>query len=219
MVDKSVIAVSGLGLSLDGRMLLDDISFSLGAGSGLALVGESGAGKSLLATVIPGLLSPYQPFVGRGTVSCFGEETATTDFAGRAKWRGRKIGFLFQEPHSALNPLQTVGKQLTNALLASRGLTRLATDAEETTAALVTRLALPPFRYGSDDDFWRRYPHQLSGGQKQRILLAMALAGEAGGVDSRRTHHCPRPPLKKTADRFIARDHCREEIVLDIYQP
>ena len=177
---KHILSVKNLSLSLKKnstiKYLLSNISFDLAAGSGVGLVGESGAGKTLLSMLIPGLLSPYERYIGTGSITCFGEESATTDFQARAKFRGAKMGVLFQEPHSALNPLHRVGKQFTAAMFASRGLSALNDEHKNFMAGLCAELELPIFDI--NHDFWRRYPHQLSGGQKQRILLAMALAGE-----------------------------------------
>ncbi|MDI9313702.1 MAG: ATP-binding cassette domain-containing protein [Hydrotalea sp.] len=180
-----LLTVKNLSLELNHKKLLDDVSFTLRRGAGVGLVGSSGAGKTILAMAIPGLLSPYQPFGGTGSITCFGEESATTDFKARAKFRGAKIGVLFQEPHSALNPLHRVGRQFAAAMLASRGLAMLGQEHIDFMANLCAELSLPRFsvekknnRDNLADDFWQRYPHQLSGGQKQRILLAMALVGE-----------------------------------------
>ncbi|MGI9461855.1 MAG: ATP-binding cassette domain-containing protein [Alphaproteobacteria bacterium] len=172
----NLLSVKNLSLWLKEKKLLDNISFSLAKGDGVGLVGASGAGKTLLAMAIPGLLSPYQKFTGDGSITCFGEKSPTADFKKRGKFRGSNIGVLFQEPHSALNPLHPVGRQFTNAMITSRSLTHLQKHHHDFMIRLCDELSLPSFH--TQDNFWQSYPHQLSGGQKQRILLAMALAGE-----------------------------------------
>ncbi|HZF10558.1 MAG TPA: ABC transporter ATP-binding protein [Thermoanaerobaculia bacterium] len=143
------------------------VSLSVTRGEIVGLVGESGSGKSLTALSILGLV----PRPGRvsGRIALDGEDLLTLPDAALRQVRGGRVGMVFQEPASALNPVLSVGFQVAEAVAAHRRLARRA--AREEAVQLLARVALPEPRRRLDD-----YPHQLSGGQRQRVMIAMALA-------------------------------------------
>jgi peptide/nickel transport system ATP-binding protein len=146
---------------------LRGVSFRLARGQTLGLIGESGCGKSITALALMGLL-PEGAQV-RGSMRFDGRELATLPEADYCKLRGDRIGMVFQEPMTALNPLHTVGRQIAESLRLHRGLSRSAARAEA--LRLLERVQLPEAAKRLD-----AYPHQLSGGQRQRVVIAIALA-------------------------------------------
>ena len=143
------------------------VSFSLARGETLGLVGESGCGKSMTAMALMGLLP--ESAVISGSIRFDGQELVGLDEADYCKLRGNRIGMIFQEPMTALNPLHTIGRQVGEPLRLHRGLS--ATQARNEAIALLDRVGLPDAARRVD-----AYPHQFSGGQRQRITIAMALA-------------------------------------------
>lgn len=151
--------------------VLRGVDLTLRRGELFALVGESGCGKSLTALSILGLLPP-EARVTRGEVHLAGVgDLLTLPEAERRPLRGRRIGMIFQEPASALNPVLTIGFQIIESLRQRRSLGRRQARAEA--QRLLERVAMPEPRERLD-----AYPHQLSGGQQQRAMIAMALACE-----------------------------------------
>ena len=146
---------------------LRGISFALERGQTLGLIGESGCGKSITALALMGLL-PEGARIG-GAMHFDGQDLATLDERALCALRGRRIGMVFQEPMTALNPLHTVGHQIAESLRLHKGLARSAARAES--LRLLERVQLPQARERLD-----AYPHQLSGGQRQRVVIAIALA-------------------------------------------
>jgi peptide/nickel transport system ATP-binding protein len=146
-----------------------DVSFTLERGETLGLVGESGCGKSMTAMAVMGLL-PENAKVG-GSIRLNGEELTTRSDKQMRAIRGDRIGMIFQEPMTALNPVHTVGKQVAEPLRLHRGLS--ASDARKKAIELLDRVGIPEAARRVD-----AYPHQFSGGQRQRITIAMALACE-----------------------------------------
>ncbi|OYO20443.1 glutathione ABC transporter ATP-binding protein [Enemella evansiae] len=153
---------------------VDGVSFGLARGEVLAMVGESGSGKTITGQAILGLL----PSSARATGSielAADDEPAMELLAGSGvDWRavrGRRVAMIFQEPQTALNPVRTIGWQLTEAIRAHRPVGRRA--ASHRASELLETVGLPePARLAA------AYPHQLSGGQKQRVVIALALAGD-----------------------------------------
>jgi len=143
------------------------VSFSLQAGSTMGLIGESGCGKSLTALALAGLL-PEGARVG-GSIRFEGQELTALDDAALCHVRGRRIGMVFQEPMSALNPLHPVGRQVAEPLRLHQGLSR--SEAQAQALRLLDRVQLPRAA-----ERQHAYPHQLSGGQRQRVVIAIALA-------------------------------------------
>ena len=146
---------------------LRGVSFELERGRTLGLIGESGCGKSLTALALMGLL-PEGAGV-RGSIRFDGQELTTLDEPALCRLRGNRIGMVFQEPMTALNPLHPVGRQIGEPLRLHRGLSAAAARAEA--LRLLQRVQLPQAAARLD-----AYPHQLSGGQRQRVVIAIALA-------------------------------------------
>jgi ABC-type dipeptide/oligopeptide/nickel transport system ATPase component len=145
------------------------VSLSIGRGEIVGLVGESGSGKSLTALSVLSLLPPRVRTAGR--IHLEGEARNLLGLPEREirRIRGRRIGIVFQEPATALDPVWSIGFQIAEAVRAHRRLSRR--EAREEVVRLLDLVALPDARRRLDD-----YPHQLSGGQRQRVLIAMALA-------------------------------------------
>jgi peptide/nickel transport system ATP-binding protein len=146
---------------------LRGVSFELERGATLGLVGESGCGKSLTALALMGLL-PERAEVG-GSIRLAGQELTSLDDAAMGRLRGDRIGMVFQEPMTALNPVHRIGDQIAEPLRLHRGVSRAAARAEA--LRLLERVRLPRARERLD-----AWPHELSGGQRQRVVIAIALA-------------------------------------------
>ena len=150
-------------------LAVDDISFCLKPGETLALLGESGCGKSLTSLALMRLL-PNNGFYGRDSViDVDGQDLLDVPEHVMRCLRGRKLAMIFQEPMSALNPVLSIGEQLAEALQEHQDLNRL--QCHERMISLLNEVDIqqPELRL-------KQYPHQLSGGQKQRVVIAMALA-------------------------------------------
>ncbi|RYZ13033.1 MAG: ABC transporter ATP-binding protein, partial [Comamonadaceae bacterium] len=143
------------------------IGFTLERGETLGLVGESGCGKSITVQSLMGLL-PGSARV-TGSIRFDGTELVGLDERSFCRLRGHRIGMIFQEPMTALNPLHTIARQIAEPLRLHRGLSGAAVRAE--VLALLERVGIPDPAQRLD-----AYPHQFSGGQRQRIGIAMALA-------------------------------------------
>jgi peptide/nickel transport system ATP-binding protein len=149
---------------------LDDISFSIAPGEVLGVVGESGAGKSLTGASIIGLLEPPGR-IASGQVLLEGQRIDNLPYDQLRRIRGRKIGAIFQDPLTSLNPLYTIGRQLTETIQ-----THLPVDEAEARRRAVQLLedtGIPAAAERID-----HYPHQFSGGMRQRVVIALALAAE-----------------------------------------
>ncbi len=162
-----MIHTQDLGINLGKQSLLQDVDLHLPPGSITALVGESGSGKSLTALAIMGLL----PRAMRPEGQVFLDDTDLIALPERAlcRIRGKRIGMIFQEPMTALNPLMSIGDQVAEVLRLHQGLDRdtALTRARERLDRV--GLAAPRFPLGL-------FPHELSGGQRQRVAIAMAIA-------------------------------------------
>ncbi|HEX5708884.1 MAG TPA: ABC transporter ATP-binding protein [Pyrinomonadaceae bacterium] len=153
---------SGLVRAVDG------VSFQVGEGELLGLVGESGCGKSITALSVMRLVAPPGKIVG-GEIRFAGEDLLAASEARMREIRGDDIAMIFQDPMTSLNPVYTVGEQIAEALRLHR---RLSRDAARRAAVdAMQEVAIPDPARRADD-----YPHQLSGGMRQRVMIAMALA-------------------------------------------
>ena len=149
--------------------VIDDLSFELGQGESISLVGESGCGKSMTALAIMGLLPEGVGRVAGGSITFDGEDLATASDARLRQIRGNEISMIFQEPMTSLNPVYTVGEQIAEVLRAHQGLGRRA--AWDMAVELLDAVRIPNPRGRVGD-----YPFQMSGGQRQRVMIAIALA-------------------------------------------
>ncbi|WOC15665.1 ABC transporter ATP-binding protein [Pseudochrobactrum sp. MP213Fo] len=154
--------------SRDGQ-ILSTINLTLNRGDRLGLVGESGSGKSMTALALMGLLPPQMSM--SGTIELAGQNLAMLPEQQLCAIRGRRMAMIFQEPMTALNPIKTIGAQVSEGRRLHFGENR--SDAEKTARSLLDRVGLHGARFGLE-----LYPHQLSGGQRQRVMIAMALACE-----------------------------------------
>ena len=151
-------------------LALDDISFDIAPGEVLGVVGESGAGKSLTGASIIGLLEPPGRVAG-GQIVLEGQRIDHLRHEQMRHIRGRRIGAIFQDPLTSLNPLYTVGQQLTETIRTHLPVS--ASEARERAVQLLKDTGIPAAEQRID-----HYPHQFSGGMRQRVVIALALAAE-----------------------------------------
>jgi peptide/nickel transport system ATP-binding protein len=151
-------------------LALDDISFDIAPGEILGVVGESGAGKSLTGAAIIGLLEPPGRIAG-GEIRLEGRRIDKLPHDQMRRIRGRHIGAIFQDPLTSLNPLYTIGRQLTETILTHLPLSE--TEARARAIALLKETGIPAAEARID-----QYPHQFSGGMRQRVVIALALAAQ-----------------------------------------
>jgi len=170
--EKPVLEVRNLKVEFPGRRgvatALADVSLSIRPGEILGVVGESGAGKSMTGLAIQGLLErPGR--IAEGEIHLSGHRIDNLDDREMEKIRGREIGAIFQDPLTSLNPLFTVGTQLTETIRQHLRLGR--TEAKARSVALLKDVGIP-----SPEERVNQYPHQFSGGMRQRVVIALALA-------------------------------------------
>ncbi|MAM13796.1 MAG: peptide ABC transporter ATP-binding protein [Rhizobiaceae bacterium] len=149
------------------RAVLHGIDLSLARGETLGVVGESGSGKSMLALATIGLLP--RGASASGAIRLFGDDLLSLSERQMSAIRGEKIGMIFQEPMTALNPAMTVGSQIAEALRLHREISRGGARSEALRLMEMVRIARAP-------DRTKAYPHELSGGERQRVGIAIALA-------------------------------------------
>ena len=167
----ALLAVQNLSVQLQTQRgpakAVRELSFSLEKGQTLGLIGESGCGKSITAMALMGLL-PERALTS-GSIAFDGQELVGLPDATMRRLRGNRIGMIFQEPMTALNPVHTIGHQVAEPLMLHRGATARA--ARQQAIELLERVGITDAARRAD-----AYPHQFSGGQRQRITIAMALA-------------------------------------------
>jgi len=146
---------------------VDDISFEILPGEVFGIVGESGAGKSLTGQAIIGLLEPPGR-IAAGRISLNGRRIDKLPYHQMRRIRGKKIGMIFQDPLTSLNPLYTIGKQLTETILTHSQMSL--NQARQHAIALLDEVGIPAAEKRID-----HYPHQFSGGMRQRVVIALAL--------------------------------------------
>ena len=170
----SLLQVNNLVVEFTSRhgtlRALDEVSFEIAPGEILGIVGESGAGKSLTGAAIIGLLEPPGK-IASGSVRLLGQRIDNLAEQDMRKIRGRKIGAIFQDPLTSLNPLYTVGRQLTETI--STHLNVDGAEARRRAIDLLKDTGIPAAEQRID-----HYPHQFSGGMRQRVVIALALAAE-----------------------------------------
>ncbi len=166
-----LLEVRGLSIVFDTRRgpltAVDDISFELAPGEILGMVGESGAGKSLTGTAITGLLERPGRIAG-GEIRFEGQRIDNLPAEQMRRIRGKKIGAIFQDPLTSLNPLYTVGYQLIETIQTHLDMTR--DQARKRAIDLLAEVGIP-----APDIRVNHYPHQFSGGMRQRVVIALAL--------------------------------------------
>ena len=146
---------------------VDDVSFNVDKGEVLGIVGESGAGKSLTGAAVIGLLEP-PGYIAGGEVRLDGRRIDNLPATEMRRVRGRHIGAVFQDPLTSLNPLYTVGRQLTETIMTHLDLTP--TQARARAVELLQEVGIP-----AAAERMNAYPHQFSGGMRQRVVIALAL--------------------------------------------
>lgn len=161
-----LLKVDNLTIQHAYTTLIKDISFTVEKGTTVAIVGESGAGKSLTGLSIPGLLAPSMQ--ASGSITFQGQEILNAKDRFLRGFRGKKIGMIFQEPLSALNPLHSAGKQITEALTIHGYPLK---EAWEKTYELLEKTGIEDPEHTA-----HALPHELSGGQRQRVTIAIAIA-------------------------------------------
>ncbi len=148
-----------------------DVSFTVKRGEVLGVVGESGSGKSVTCYSLLGLLPPTHPQMVRGKASFDGENLFAMSAKRLRSIRGKRIGMIFQDPMSALNPYMTIGEQIIEPLLLDPGVSKA--DARVRAIGLLEEVGITDAPQRFDD-----YPHMFSGGMRQRVMIAMALITE-----------------------------------------
>jgi peptide/nickel transport system ATP-binding protein len=163
----SLLNIENLSLAIHGTPILHGISLKIATGEITALTGESGSGKSMTAFATMGLLP--KGATTTGSIIFDGADLLSLSEPQMCDLRGREIGMVFQEPMTALNPVQTIGAQVMETILIHKAMPP--DKAEERAREVLARVGLPPDRFTLS-----RYPHELSGGQRQRVVIAMAIA-------------------------------------------
>jgi peptide/nickel transport system ATP-binding protein len=149
---------------------VDGVSFSVEKGQTLGIVGESGCGKSVTCLTIMGL-NPRTTTISSGEVLFNGQEILHAPAGKLREIRGNEIAMIFQDPMTSLNPVYTIGKQLEEAILLHRDVTKK--EARGRSLELLEAVGIPRAQRRIDD-----YPHQFSGGMRQRVMIAMALVND-----------------------------------------
>ena len=172
-LDRPVLAIDDLTIEFRVRgqwhAAVRDLSLSVGRNETLALVGESGCGKSITALSVMGLVPKPQGRVAKGRIDVDGQDIVRLDESRLEKIRGNRAAMIFQEPMTSLNPVLTIGFQVAEALRVHRGLDATAADAEA--LRVLEEVKIPSAARRFHD-----HPHQFSGGMRQRVMIAMAIA-------------------------------------------
>ena len=174
MVDNEILSVDSLKIEFNTKntsfKAIQDVSFDLREGETLGIVGESGCGKSITSLAIMGLLPKGISEVTSGNINFFGKDLLKMNKNEIRKIRGNEISMIFQEPMTSLNPVFTIGDQISRIIknhetdISKKELRNRAID-------LLNQVGIP-----RADEIFKEYPHQLSGGMRQRVMIAMAIA-------------------------------------------
>jgi oligopeptide/dipeptide ABC transporter ATP-binding protein len=148
---------------------VDGVSFAIQPGETLAIVGESGSGKSVTSLSIMQLLPKGIGSITRGQILLRGQDLVPLGDREMRRIRGKEIGMIFQEPMTSLNPVHTLGRQISEVIIEHQGLTR--GQAHERAIEMLALVGIPEPRKRADN-----FPHQMSGGMRQRAMIAMALS-------------------------------------------
>jgi peptide/nickel transport system ATP-binding protein len=172
MTSTPLLSVEGLTVGFNteqGRVrVVEDVNFSVAAGKTMGLVGESGCGKSVTAQTIMRLLPSPPSVIEAGRILFDGDDLAAASQKRMQKIRGDRIGMVFQEPMTSLNPTIRIGEQIAEPLMLHRGMGRREAEAQ------VIRV-LGQVGIGNAERRLQQYPHELSGGLRQRVMIAMAI--------------------------------------------
>ena len=163
----TLLSVRNLSLAIHGNPILHDVSLDVAPGQIVAITGESGSGKSMTAFSVMGLLPAGATPAGQ--IDLDGQDLLRLSERELCDLRGNDIGMVFQEPMTALNPVQTIGAQVAETIRVHTGASRA--EALGRAAETLERVGLPAARFPLS-----RFPHELSGGQRQRVVIAMAIA-------------------------------------------
>ncbi|QPK62699.1 ABC transporter ATP-binding protein [Methylomonas sp. LL1] len=167
---NTLLKVEGLSVAFGNADVVDNISFDIHPGETFALVGESGSGKSITALSVLRLL-PNAAKMHAGSMALQNDDLLNIPEIEFCKLRGRRIGLIFQDPMSSLNPVLTIGEQIAEVLHIHFQLS--GSEVQQRVLELLQQVEIPdPVRRLNE------YPHQLSGGQRQRVMIAIALAGQ-----------------------------------------
>ena len=169
-MSEPLLNVNDLSIEIGGARVVDGVTLTVGAGETLGLVGESGSGKTLTALSLLRLLPPGARIAG-GTITFAGEDLVAASDARMRALRGGALAMVFQEPMTALDPVQRIGTQLERVILRHRRLS--GSQARSVGIEALARVGI-----AAPERMRREYPHRLSGGMRQRVLIAMALACE-----------------------------------------
>ena len=173
MTNEKLVDISDLRVWFDtdqGEMTaVDHISFHVNQGEILGIVGESGCGKSITSLALMGLL-PKNAYASAEKINFEGENLIEKDAKYMRGLRGDRLSMIFQEPMTSLNPVLTIGKQLTEVLMVHRGMTREKALAQSMVIDMLERVGI-----AAPQRCMRSYPYEMSGGMRQRIMIAMAL--------------------------------------------
>ncbi|MGZ8136735.1 MAG: ATP-binding cassette domain-containing protein, partial [Methylococcaceae bacterium] len=170
-MNNPLLSIERLSIVFNHRQkVVDDISFVIYPGETFALVGESGSGKSITALSVLRLL-PNNASLSADTIDLQGDNLLHKSELELCKIRGRRIGLVFQDPMSSLNPVMTIGSQIAEVINLHFSLPREAI--KQRVLELLQQVEIPDPRQKLN-----AYPHQLSGGQRQRVMIAMVLAGK-----------------------------------------
>ena len=164
-----MLEVRNLSINFQKKILVDNISFTIKKNEILAIIGESGSGKSITSLAITKLLS--EKLTITGDIIFNNNNLLKTEKKNIQKIRGKEISYIFQDPNTNLNPVFTIKEQINETI--KQHLNLNAKQRKQKILDLMAMVDLP-----NNEEFCNRYPHQISGGQKQRILIACALAGE-----------------------------------------
>ena len=172
-MNEEILKVDNLGVNfyIGDRIVpaVDGVSFSLLKGETLGIVGESGCGKSVTALSIMRLLQTPPARIVRGEILFKGENLLSKSAEEMRKIRGKEISMIFQEPMTSLNPVFTIGQQISEVIMQHQNLSKKEALSKTIDMLRLVKIPLP-------ERIIKQYPHQLSGGMRQRVMIAIALA-------------------------------------------